>query len=125
VVDREHAQAIAGPLEQWRFDNVRRDYQALLASQRDAPAREAVQKRLDRVAQEDETATAARKFEAALETSRKRDAEIEQIREALRTLRSAESLAYDAGGSFRRPRSEFRARSSSPSSTTRGSSRLI
>ena len=97
-IEGDYRAAITRPIEGWDFAGVRRDYQALLASRGDAPARAAVREKLDELDREDEMAKAAREFEARVKESRRRDAVVLRVKDALRDLRMAEDLAYDAEG---------------------------
>jgi hypothetical protein len=97
-IEGNHRAVVNQPIERWDFSEVRRDYQSLLASRRDAPARAAAREGLDRVDQADDLAKSAREFEALIRKSRQRDAEVEQIKESLRALRASEALSYDAEG---------------------------
>ncbi len=97
-IEGDHRAAVTRPIEGWDLAGVRRDYQALLAGRGDAPARAAVREKLDDLDREDEMAKAAREFEALVKTSRRRDAVVLQVKDALRDLRMAEDLAYDAEG---------------------------
>jgi hypothetical protein len=97
-IEGDHRKVLDRPIEKWDLGDVRRDYQTLLAARRDGPTKAAVRERLDRVDQEDELSRAARNFESLIEKSRRRDAEVESIKESLRALRTAETLAYDAEG---------------------------
>jgi hypothetical protein len=97
-IESNHRAVINQPIGRWDFTEVRRDYQSLLASRRDGPARAAVRESLDRVDQADDLSRASREFEALIRKSRQRDAEVDKIKESLRALRASESLSYDAEG---------------------------
>jgi hypothetical protein len=98
AIEGSHRAVVNQPIERWDFTEVRRDYQSLLASRRDDPARAAAREGLDRVDQADDLAKASRTFEALIRKSRQRDAEVEKIKESLRALRASEALSYDAEG---------------------------
>ncbi len=97
-IDDRHRAAVSRPVPEWNLEPIKRDYQTLLASLNDSPAAKPVRERLEDVSQEDELAKAARDFETLMRKSRKRDVEIEKIKEGLRELREDDELAFDAEG---------------------------
>ena len=97
-IESDDRAIVSRPIEGWDLTGVRRDDQALLAARADDPSRPAVRQRLTTVDRDDEMAKTAHEFEAIVRTSRQRDTVLAQVRDALRDVRVAEDLAYDAEG---------------------------
>jgi hypothetical protein len=87
------------PIGQWRFDNVRAAYQAILKRAGDTPAvEEVLRDRLARVTRHEQAAQAARTIETILARSRRRDAEVAQVHQRLAAADRAGTRAYSAIG---------------------------
>jgi hypothetical protein len=99
-VDATHRAILSGqPVERWRFEAVRADYQAILKRSGDNPAvEEALRVRLARVTRHEQAAAAAREFQEVLARSRSRDAEIAQLRRRLAAVDRYHSHSYHAIG---------------------------
>jgi hypothetical protein len=99
-VDAMHRAILTGqPIEQWRFEAVRAEYQAILKRSGDNPAvEEALRIRLARVTRHEQAAAAARDFQETLARSRRRDAQVAQLRQWLVAVDRYRSLTYHAIG---------------------------
>ncbi len=99
-VDAMHRAILTNqPTEQWRFETVRAEYQAILKRSGDNPAvEEALRARLARVTRHEQAAAAAREFQEVLARSRRRDAQVAQLRERLAAVDRHRSLTYHAIG---------------------------
>ena len=87
------------PMEQWRFETVRVDYQALLKRAGDRlEVEEAIRNRLAGLTRNEQAAQAARTIESILARSHRRDGEVVQMRKRLAQLERARARAYDAVG---------------------------
>jgi hypothetical protein len=87
------------PMERWRFETVRVEYQALLRRAGDRPdVEEAIRGRLAELTRNEQAARAARTIESILERSHHRDAEVARMRQRLAQLERARARAYDAVG---------------------------
>jgi hypothetical protein len=99
-VDAMHRAILTGQsIEQWRFEAVRAEYQAILKRSGDNPAvEEALRLRLARVTRHEQAAAAAREFQQILAASRGRDAQLAQLRQDLAAVDRYRSLTYHAIG---------------------------
>jgi hypothetical protein len=99
-VDAMHRAILTGqPVEQWRFEAVRAEYQAILKRSGDNPAVEAALRvRLAGVTRHEQAAAAAREFQDVLARSRRRDAEVAQLKQQLAAVDRYRSPAYHAIG---------------------------
>jgi hypothetical protein len=89
----------AGPIERWRFDDVRARYQALLKKGSGQPGVEdAVRSRLARIGQLEQAAKAAAEFQAILAQSRRRDRDVIELKRRLQTSTKRRLRAYEAIG---------------------------
>ena len=87
------------PMEQWRFETVRVDYQALLKRAGDRlEVEEAIRSRLAGLTRNEQAAQAARTIESILARSHRRDGEVARMRKRLAQLERARARAYDAVG---------------------------
>ncbi len=99
-VNAMHRAILTGqPIEQWRFEAVRAEYQAILKRSGDNPAvEEALRARLARVTRHEQAAAAAREFQDVLARSRRRDDEVAQLREPVAAADRYHSVTYHAIG---------------------------
>jgi hypothetical protein len=72
-IDSLHRAILRQPIEQWRLDEVRQRYEALLRSVTDSASGNAIRAQLDEVARHEAIATDARQIETLLARSRRRD----------------------------------------------------
>ena len=72
-IDSTHRAIVRGPIEQWRLEEVRQRYEALLKSVTDSRSGNAIRARLDEVARHEAIASDARQIETLLARSRRRD----------------------------------------------------
>ena len=72
-IDSLHRTILRQPIEQWRLDEVRQRYEALLKSVTDSASGNAIRAQLDEVARHESIATDARQIETLLARSRRRD----------------------------------------------------
>jgi hypothetical protein len=87
------------PMERWRFESVRVDYQALLKRAGDRPeVEEAIRGRLAEVTRNEQVARAARTIESILERSHRRDAQVARMHRRLAESERVRARAYDAVG---------------------------
>lgn len=87
------------PMERWRFEAVRVDYQALLKRGGDRPdVEEAIRGRLARLTRSEQAAQAARTIESILARSHRRDGEVARMKNRLTQLERTRARAYDAVG---------------------------
>ena len=76
-----------GPIERWRFDDVRAQYEALLKKSSGQPAVEnAVRVRLARLGQLEQAAKAAATIQAILAQSHRRDRDVVALKRRLRSI---------------------------------------
>jgi hypothetical protein len=95
----DRAIVTAQPIAEWRFDSVRAAYQAILKRVGENPAvEEALRDRLARVTRQEQAAQAARTIETLLARSRRRDAEVAQVRQRLAAAERTRARAYTAMG---------------------------
>jgi hypothetical protein len=97
-IDDHHRLVVSQPLEVWDLSSVRKDYQALLASQANPKAKGVIQERLDQVGREDAMMKLANEFETLVKKSRNRDGDVTRAKEKIRQVREIEELSYDAEG---------------------------
>jgi hypothetical protein len=99
-VDAMHRSILAEqPIEQWRLDAVRSDYQTILKRWGDNRAvEEALRLRLARVTRHEQAAAAAREFQEVLARSRRRDAQVAQLQQRLAAVDGQRTLTYRAIG---------------------------
>jgi hypothetical protein len=99
-IDAMHRAMLTGqPVEQWRFEAVRADYQAILKRSGDIPAvEEVLRDRLARVTRHEQAAAAAREFQEVLARSRARDGEVAQLQRRLAAVDRYHSVTYHAIG---------------------------
>ena len=87
------------PIERWRFETVRADYQGLLKRAGDrADLEDKLRTRLARVTQYEQAALAARTIESILAKSHRRDGQVAAVRRDLARLEQTRARAYDAVG---------------------------
>jgi hypothetical protein len=87
------------PVEAWRFDSVRAGYEGLLKEHRDAPALQAeVRSHLAALSRLEAAAEAARKVDAILMRSHRRDQDLDQMSRSLAAQARHQSKAYRAIG---------------------------
>ena len=87
------------PIEQWRFDGVRAEYQSILKRSGDNPAvEEALRCRLARVTRHEQAAAAAREFQEVLDRTRRRDAEVDRLERRLAAVDRYRTVTYHAIG---------------------------
>ncbi len=72
-IDSTHRAIVRGPIEQWRLEEVRQRYEALLKSVTDSSSGNAIRARLDEVARNEAIASDTRQIETLLARSRRRD----------------------------------------------------
>jgi len=72
-IDTTHRAILRGPIEQWRLEEVRQRYEALLKSVTDSTSGNAIRGRLDEVARHEAIASDARQIETLLARTRRRD----------------------------------------------------
>ena len=92
--------AMAGqPVENWRFETVRAGYERMLKEhQDDAILRGEIRRRLGELARLERAAAAARKAEAILNKSHRRDEQLARIRRNLDDQERAQAASYKAVG---------------------------
>ncbi len=84
------------PVENWRLENVRADYQALLKSR---PAlEEALRSRLAQVTRYEQAAKSAKRFIAIVAKSRRRDQEVAKVERKMATAAQESRRFFDAVG---------------------------
>ncbi len=93
-----HRAVLAQPIESWRFDVVRRDYQVLLDQAASPEEKGAVQARLDQTDRQAAVARSAAALAEALARSRRLDAEVAAIHERLSQIAGQVDAPYDAQG---------------------------
>jgi hypothetical protein len=87
------------PIDRWRFDAIRADYQAILKRSGDNPAvEEALRVRLTRVTRHEQAAAAAREFQEVLALSRRRDDQIARLQDRLAAVDRYRTRTYQAVG---------------------------
>ena len=99
-VDATHRAILTGQaIDQWRFDTVRADYQAILKRSGDNPAvEEALRDRLTRVTRHEQAAAAAREFQQILARTRTRDSQVAQLEQRLAAADRYRTITYHAVG---------------------------
>ena len=99
-VDAMHrAILVEQPVEHWRLDTVRADYQAILKRSGDNPSvEEALRGRLARVTRDEQAAAAAREFQEILARSRRRDAQVARLQQRLAAVDRHRTVTYHAVG---------------------------
>jgi hypothetical protein len=91
------------PMSEWRLDDVRASYQALLKRAGDNPAVEAaVRPLMVRVTRHEQAARGARTIEGILKESRRRDAEVAGVRQELARTEGSRTRTYSAIGLIQR-----------------------
>ncbi|MBX6315925.1 MAG: hypothetical protein IRY99_23880, partial [Isosphaeraceae bacterium] len=91
-IDADCAAALRSPAAQWRLEPIKRQYQELSRSQSDPSARAALEARAEQLDRLEEFARASERFEALIQRSRSRDAELAHLRE-----RAVQPSALGAG----------------------------
>jgi hypothetical protein len=95
----QRAMVKSQPIHQWRFEDVRARYQALLKRAGDhTEIEEAIRTRLRGLTQHEEAALAARSFQSILEATRRRDLEIAQVEKKVTSAARAHVRGYNAVG---------------------------
>ena len=99
-VDATHRAILTGQaIDQWRFDVVRADYQAILKRSGDNPAvEEALRGRLARVTRHEQAAAAAREFQEVLARTRRRDEQVARLEQRLAAVDRDHTVTYHAVG---------------------------
>ncbi len=97
-----HRAVLVLPMESWRFDQIRRDYRALLAAAATPQERSAVQSRLDQVDRQEAVSRAARELAAIADRSRRRDGELRTIQERLTSIDRRATPPFEAEGMLQR-----------------------
>jgi hypothetical protein len=75
-IESLHRAILQAPVEEWRLDEVRQRYEALLKTVTDSTSGNAIRSRLDEVARQEAIAQDARQIETLLARSRRRDATV-------------------------------------------------
>lgn len=96
--EAEHRAALTAPVERWQLDAVRRRYEALARRVTDPAQASALRERIDRVAAHEEIARSARRFQALLERSRRRDREVATVRRQLAEVDRPQRRPFVAEG---------------------------
>jgi hypothetical protein len=87
------------PIDRWRLDAVRAEYQAILKRSGDSPVvEEALRVRLARVTRHEQAAAAAREFQDVLARSRRRDGQIARLQDRLAAVDRYRTRTYHAIG---------------------------
>jgi hypothetical protein len=99
-VDATHRAILSGQsIDQWHFDAVRADYQAILKRSGDNPAvEEALRDRLTRVTRHEQAAAAAREFQEILARTRRRDDQVARLEQRLAAADRHRTITYHAIG---------------------------
>lgn len=99
-VDANHRAILTGQaIDQWRFDAVRADYQAILKRSGDNPGvEEALRERLARVTRHEQAAAAAREFQEILTRSRSRDDQVAWLEQRLAAVDRYRTVTYHGIG---------------------------
>jgi hypothetical protein len=97
-IESIHQAALRAPVEQWRLDDVRQRYEALLKSVTDSAAGSAIRARLDEVTRQEAVARDARQIETLLARSRRRDATVALGQRRLADVQKPQARAYDIEG---------------------------
>jgi hypothetical protein len=93
-----HRAALRAPVEQWRLDDVRERYEALLKNVTDSAAGSVIRARLDEVARQQAIARDAREIETLLARSRRRDATVALDQRRVADAQKPQARAYDVEG---------------------------
>jgi hypothetical protein len=95
----ERAMVTSQPIHQWRLEDVRARYQALLKRAGDHPeVEDAIRTRLGSLTQREQAASAARSFQKILEVTRRRDLEIAQVEKKVASAARAHVRGFNAVG---------------------------
>jgi hypothetical protein len=99
-VDADHRAILTTqPIDRWRLDTVRADYQAILKRSGDNPAvEEALRGRLAQVTRHEQAAAAAREFQEVLARSRGRDAQVAYLERRLAAADRYRTVTYHGIG---------------------------
>jgi hypothetical protein len=97
-IESVHRAALRAPVEQWRLDEVRQDYETLLKSVTEGAAGGAIRARLEDVAREEAIARDVRQIETLLARSRRRDAVVALDQRRLVDAHRPQARPYDVAG---------------------------
>ena len=99
-IDAEHRAIVRGPVESWQLESVRRRYEAVLKHVHDGDAASgaAIRARIDEAVREQDSAKAARNFEAIVAGSRRRDQAVANELRRLAEARTPRVRPFDAQG---------------------------
>lgn len=97
-----HRAVLVLPIESWRFDRVRQDYQNLLRMAASPEERTAAQSRLEQVGRQEAAARAAREIAAIADRSRRRDEELRSIQGRLDSYARDSESPFAARGLLQR-----------------------
>lgn len=97
-IEREHRVVLGEPVERWRLGGVKSKYEALLRRTSEPGAVRSIRARLELIAQQEGVARSARSFQAILERSRRRDAQVERTKQRLSELDRPQRRAFVAQG---------------------------
>jgi hypothetical protein len=98
-IEARHLAILGQPIDQWRFESVRADYQALLKRAGENPAvEEVLRDRLSRVTRHEQAARAGRTIQTILARSWRRDLQVAQVRQRLAAAEQSRTRTYSAIG---------------------------
>ncbi len=101
-LEDQHRSILRYPVDQWELSSIRRRYQELLDGESDPATRAALQGRLSHIARQEAAAQSARKIEALLARSRKRDSEAALAQKRIDQAAVAAVTTFDAQGMLQR-----------------------
>lgn len=97
-IEASHRSAVSAPIEQWELTSIRQRYEELLKGVTDSASGKAIRARLEIVEAQAEAAEAARRIDAILERSRRRDRTLALYLRRLAQAGQPHERPYDAEG---------------------------